>query len=103
MTFMEERYELSCERIEEIAGTQEVCDKYKDYFEKTAQFILLMKDVRRRLQDGFLQNASIEELRSMNHGMYEDILGANYDKSYANPIVCCEAFGVQMGRMLSFL
>lgn len=103
MTFMEERYELSCERIEEIVRTQEVFDKYKDYFEKTAQFLLLMRDTRKRLQEGFLQKASIEELRIMNHGMYEDILGANYDKSYANPAVCCESFGGKMGRMLSFL
>ena len=103
MTFMEERYELSCERIEEIARIQEVCDRYKDYFEKTAQFLLLMRDTRKRLQDGFLQKAPIEELRDMNRAMYEDVLGANYDKSYANPAVCCEAFGVQMGRMLSFL
>ena len=103
MTFMEERYELSCERIEEIARIQEVCDRYKDYFEKIAQFLLLMRDTRKRLQDGFLQKAPIEELRDMNRAMYEDVLGANYDKSYANPAVCCEAFGVQMGRMLSFL
>ena len=60
MTFMEERYELSCERIEEIARIQEVCDRYKDYFEKTAQFLLLMRDTRKRLQDGFLQKAPIE-------------------------------------------
>ena len=39
MTFMEERYELSCERIEEIARIQEVCDRYKDYFEKMLNII----------------------------------------------------------------
>lgn len=103
MTFLEERFELSCERVEEIAGTQEVSDKYKDYFCKTAQFLLLMRDTNKKLQEGYLQNASLDELRSMNRAMYEDILGANYDSSYANPSVCCGKFGLQMGRMLSFL
>ena len=103
MTFLEERFELSCERVEEIAGTQEVSDKYKDYFCKTAQFLLLMRDTNKKLQEGYLQNASLDELRSMNRAMYEDILGASYDSSYANPSVCCGKFGLQMGRMLSFL
>ncbi len=103
MTFLEERFELSCERVEEIAGTQEVSDKYKDYFCKTAQFLLLMRDTKKQLQEGYLQKASLDELRSMNRAMYEDILGTNYDSSYANPSVCCEKFGLQMGRMLSFL
>lgn len=103
MTFLEERFELSCERVEEIAGTQEVSDKYKDYFCKTAQFLLLMRNTKKQLQQGYLQKASLDELRSMNRAMYEDILGTNYDSSYANPSVCCEKFGLQMGRMLSFL
>lgn len=103
MTFLEERFELSCERVEEIAGTQEVSDKYKDYFCKTAQFLLLMRNTKKQLQQGYLQKASLDELRSMNRAMYEDILGTNYDSSYANPFVCCEKFGLQMGRMLSFL
>lgn len=103
MTYIEERYELSCERIEEISRIQEVSDIYKDYFCKTAQFLLLMRDTYKQIQAGFLQEAPLEELRNMNCAMYEDILGENYDKSYANPSVCCEKFGLQMGRMLSFL
>ncbi len=103
MGLLEERYELSCERMEEIAGMQETSEKYKDYFAKTAQFLLMIRDVSQKLQDGFLQKASLEELRSMNRGLYEDVLGENYDKSYANPSVCCAQFGEQMGKMLSFL
>ena len=103
MTFLEERYELSCERIAEIAKTQEVFDRYKDYFGKTAQFLLLMKDTYQQVQAGYLQKASLEELRSMNHALYEDVLGENYGISYANPSVCCEKFGLLMGQMLSFL
>lgn len=103
MTFLEERYELSYERIAEIAKEQEVSDKYKDYFGKTARFLLLMKDTYQQVQAGYLQRASLKELRSMNHALYEDVIGENYDISYANPSVCCEKFGLFMGQMLSFL
>ncbi len=103
MTFLEERYELSCERIQEIAQSQEVSEQYKDYFEKTAAFLLLMRDTAKSVQEGFWQKGSLEELRSANRALYEDILGENYDRSYANPGVCCGQFGLQMGRMLSFL
>lgn len=103
MSFLEERYELSGERIAEIAKVQEVHEKYQDYFKRTAQFLLLMKDAYGKIQEGYLQKASLEELRSWNHELYEDILGGNYEKSYANPTVCCERFGLAMGRMLSFL
>lgn len=103
MNFLEERYELACERIAEIVITQEIPQNYKDYFKKTAQFLLLMRDTKEKIQRGFLKTASLDELRSMNQALYEDILDNNYKTSYANPSVCVEKFGLQLGRMLSFL
>lgn len=32
MDIITERYQLSCERIKEIATTQEVAENYKDFF-----------------------------------------------------------------------
>ena len=37
---LQERYGLSCERIREIAKVQEVSTVYKDYFQRTAAFIV---------------------------------------------------------------
>ena len=35
--------------------------------------------------------------------MYDDILGEHYKTSYANPVFAAEKFGIEYGRLLSFL
>ncbi len=45
----------------------------------------------------------LEALRKENRALYEDILGARYATSYANPVYACQKYGVDMGRLLSFL
>ena len=40
MDIITERYQLSCNRIREIATTQEVDKNYKEFFQRTANFIL---------------------------------------------------------------
>lgn len=42
MDIIEERYALSCGRVREIAALQDVALDYKDYFKRTAEFILLV-------------------------------------------------------------
>ncbi len=44
MDIIEERYALSCGRVGEIAALQDVALDYKDYFKKTADFILMVID-----------------------------------------------------------
>ena len=72
MSVIEERYELSCGRIREIAETQEVSEQYKDYFKKTAEFILLTADAYGKVRDGFFTQGrtSIDELRKVNRALY---------------------------------
>lgn len=99
MEVIRERYELSCGRIREIAAAQEVAEEYRDYFKKVAGFILLVAgacDNRGRI-------TGLEELRKENKALYEDILGPHYAVSYANPVYACGKFGLDMGRLLSFL
>lgn len=103
MTFMEERYELVCDRIKEIAKKAEVVEKYQDYFEKVASFQVLLMDSYEKLKQGFMTNAPLDEIRQMNHTLYADVLNENYEKSYANPTFACEKHGLDMGRLLSFL
>ena len=103
MTFMEERYELVCERLKEIEKQPEVKEKYQDYFKRVAAFQVLLMDCYEKLKQGFMTKASLDEIRSMNKALYEDILGGKYEESYANPVVACGKLGVEMGRLLSFL
>ena len=103
MTFMEERYELVCERLKEIEKQPEVKEKYQDYFKRVAAFQVLLMDSYEKLKQGFMTRASLDEIRSMNKALYEDILGGKYEESYANPVVACGKLGMEMGRLLSFL
>lgn len=99
MEVIRERYELSCGRIKEIAAAQEVAKDYKDYFKKVAEFILLVA----KACDDRGKITRLEDLREENRALYEDILGANYAVSYANPAFTCGKYGLDMGRLLAFL
>ena len=81
MDILEERYALSCGRVREIAAMQDVALDYKDFFKKTAEFILLVADAC----DNRAKRTSLEELRAENKALYADIIGSNYEVSYANP------------------
>ena len=99
MEVIRERYELSCGRVREIAAVQEVAEAYKDYFKKAAELILLVAEAC----DNRGKITELEELRKENRALYEDILGAHYAESYANPTYACGKYGPDMGRLLSFL
>ncbi|MDE6220491.1 MAG: aminopeptidase [Lachnospiraceae bacterium] len=99
MDIIKERYELSHGRIQEIAKAQDVASDYRDYFRSVAEFILLVADTC----DNRGKITGLEELRAENKALYADILGERYAVSYANPTYACERFGLDMGRLLSFL
>lgn len=99
MEVLRERYGLCCGRIKEIAAAQEVAEEYRDYFEQVAGFILQVSAAC----DNRDKDAGLEELREENRGLYEDILASHYAESYANPTYTCGKYGLEMGRLLSFL
>ncbi len=99
MEVLRERYGLCCGRIKEIAAAQEVAEEYRDYFEQVAGFILQVSAAC----DNRDKDAGLEELREENRGLYEDILAPHYAESYANPTYTCGKYGLEMGRLLSFL
>ena len=76
---MEERYELSVERIEEINkeifNNEELEASLKDYFKETSDFILVLKELKENLQ-----TEEIEFLKEMNKKLYS----FDYDNSFLN-------------------
>lgn len=100
---MLERLELSMERIKEIKSEKKLQQKYQVYFETVADFLLQIEENRQWILAGKLQTASLEELEAGNYKLYEDILTANYEKSYANPQHAVSIFGKEMGQFLSAL
>lgn len=98
-----ERHQLAAERIRAIPSEATVAERYREYFRRTAEFILLCGEVYARQAAGELRDASLEELRELNERLYEDILPENYKKSYANPAYACGKLTERYGKYLSFL
>ena len=99
----EMRYELAIERIENIKGENTVSEKYRDYFRTLADFALLVDKLKEKIENGEYYKFSIEELECWNAHLYDDVLGEHYKTSYANPAFATEKFGIEYGRLLSFL
>ncbi|MBR5317287.1 MAG: leucyl aminopeptidase, partial [Lachnospiraceae bacterium] len=100
---MTERLQLSLDRIKEIKSEKKLQQEYQAYFETVADFLLQIEDNRQWILAGNLQNASMEKLEAGNRKLYEDVLPAIYENSYANPQYAVSVFGKEMGQFLSIL
>lgn len=100
---IQERFHLAAGRIGEIVEEAELEGNIRDYFEKTAGFLLRMVQEYRFVESGALFQATLEELKKNNQQLYEDIFPVNYDKSYANPSYATAQLGREYGQLLSFL
>ena len=89
---LQERYELVRERVAELAQDSSEAGKYADYFEKTAQYLVLLDTI----VSGAKGKEVIEKL-------YADIVGEAYATSYANPTYAVEQFGTEAGHILTAL
>lgn len=98
---LEERYNLAIERITEIANEYE--GEFAEYFVRTAKFIVSMSKVRLAVNSGEAFNKPLEELAADNKALYEDIIGNNYDNSFANPAYAVKMLGADYGQALSFV
>ncbi len=94
---IQERYNLTIERIKLILEEESVDDRYLDYFRTVSRFILLVDQTWKR------NNVSLEMLIEENRALYQDVLGDNYDTSYANPEYAIRVFGKEIGEILCFL
>ena len=73
----EMRYELAIERIENIKGENTVSEKYRDYFRTLADFVLLVDNLKEKIENGEYYKFSIEELACWNTHLYDDVLGGH--------------------------
>ena len=65
MTLIEERYELVKERLQDMLTEQAVSEKYTEYFHQMAEFGLLVMQNFEQVQEGWLDKASLQELREL--------------------------------------
>ena len=98
-----ERYDLTIERIRGMVSEETVPMPYRTFFQETSCFILKTHDVLKRVYEKPIELCTLEELQDENRQNYEDILGENYETSYANPSYAVQEMGEEIGRLLSFL
>jgi aminopeptidase len=100
---IKERYDLSIQRIDAILEEKTVKEPVLDYFHKVATFLLKIKNLVLLVENNRLETMSLDELKELNHDLYEDVLISNYRESYANPAYAVEKLGKKYGKHLSFL
>lgn len=100
---LKERYELSMERISRFLTEETVKEPYRDYFRRTAEFILMIGRLVKEKEDGSFDSWDLKTLKEWNQRLYEDVLPGNYEKSYANPSYAADMLGEEFGKLLSFL
>lgn len=98
-----ERHELAAGRIAQIGGEKTAAEPYRDYFIRTAAFILQIEELYEKQRSGELREMTLSELQALNQALYEDILPGHYEESYANPSYAVRLLGEGYGRLLSFL
>ena len=108
-----ERLELAEGRISELL--EEICEKlgkrenlpdrreaFLRYFRCQFSFCNVCLKLNKYLRSGNGVQDSLEELRELNRGLYEEILPENYDTSWSNPAVCQKELG-EYGQFLCVL
>ncbi len=98
-----ERFELAWGRIAEIGEEKTVPEVYRDYFQKTAQFLYLSGRILSQAETGELSERTLKECEELNERLYGELMGPNYADSYANPRAAVRRLGEPFGALLSFL
>lgn len=102
-----ECYEKSLQFIREIVseteGNEEMDEKgdYYRFFNHTAKWALRLADIEKNYNDEYFNEKSIDELKKENYGLFSELVGENYNTSYANPTYAVSVFGDGMGQLLS--
>lgn len=98
---MEERWTLCIDRIKEIASDPQVKEPFGSYFRKVASFLLKHADLYEKQQaegtaNHVFNKATVAEL-------YGELEEQSYVNSYTNPTYAVSVFGMDLGRLLSFV
>ena len=103
LVFLQERYDLTKEKIAEIISEDYGDEKTAAYFKEVAVFLQLMDAYYRFVKEDGLKATSLEELKEWNQKLFQDILPQNYENSYANPTYAVAQLGEEYGKLLCAL
>lgn len=100
MTVMEERFELAAERVKQVSREHETAEPFRSFFAETADYVAVMIEEYRWIAGGGLQRADLQELERHNEICHIDLLGRNYETSWANPAWAVKQLGEKFGQLL---
>lgn len=103
LEIVEERYELVTGRIREMAGEMSLREAFCGYFQRMARFALKIADAYEFTGSREYKNATLGQLRELNHRLYEPVLGNHYEESFLNPAYAVRQLGEDYGQQMSFL
>ena len=100
-----ERLELVTGRLGEIVeqGASSVEEQYRDYFVKTAAYLLMEYEVAAQAASGRIEALTAEQGETYNLEFFGDLQEEHYEKSYANPSYAVEKLGEEYGQILCVL
>ena len=98
-----ERYNLTIERLKEIKKSPNLNKDLDDFFVCAAKRALLVDEIIQKLESDFFETATLDQLKTLNSAMYDEVLEENYDSSYANPTYACNKLGKDLGQILCYV
>ena len=98
---MEERLELSIQRIREIENQNEVSEEYQDYFNQVSRFLILIFETYQKSLVKELFLTTLEEKQKINQELYRELIQENYESSYLNPTYAVKKLGQDYGQIMS--
>ncbi|MBU3840536.1 MAG: leucyl aminopeptidase, partial [Candidatus Ruminococcus intestinipullorum] len=67
-----ERHELSIDRLKNVVTEETVEQRYQEYFQRGASFLLKLEEIRQFVEDGSWNNLEIQEMQALNEELYVD-------------------------------
>ncbi len=100
---LQERYQLSKDRIAEIEKEEISDTAFTHFFNTGAKWLSHLYETYELLQSGAFHEMSLTQLEELNKEHYWELQEQNYMNSYANPTYSAERLGAQYGSFLSAL
>ncbi len=76
--------------------------KYDAFFNHTSKLILKLAKIENEVSNDYFKDNSLDKLLETNKELFTELIGENYDKSYANPTYAVAVFGDKFGQLMSY-
>ena len=76
-------------------------EQFQRYFAENADYLGVLLEEYKWIASGAMREASLQELERHNESCFIDLMGRNYETSYANPDWAYAQLGETFGQLLS--